>query len=399
MLAPTVFNDVDGSYRGGDMEVHKDDFTNYSTFSLWDTYRTAHPLLTLTNPQRVEDMISSLLAFNDQSGALPVWNMWGNETDMMIGYHAVPVIVEAYLKGVKMDAKRALNACVATARRGSYRGIGHFVRKGYVPAQESESVSKTLEYAYDDWCISVMARQMGEDEIAEEFFKRSQNYKNIFKNGFFQPKDSNGNFLENFDPKLYTEHITESNGWQYRFAVQQDVGAMVELMGGSDAFEAALDSMFTLNSEPTDSLPIFSTGMIGQYVQGNEPSHHIAYLYNFIDKPEKSAKLVSTIINSQYSNTIGGLCGNEDCGQMSAWYVMSALGFYPVDPVSLEYALGLPLFERASIKLDGEKVFRVIKRGDGEQPIEYFLNGERLETPFIKWSDIVGGGELVFVVD
>lgn len=397
MVAPTIFNDVDGSYRGGDMEVHKADFTNYSTFSLWDTYRTAHPLLTLTNPQRISDIVSSLIVFYDQHGALPVWNMWGNETDMMIGYHSVPVIVEAYLKGVEMDAPRALAACVASASQMNYRGIGDFVSKGYVPSQEIESVSKTLEYAYDDWCISVMARKMGETDIADEFYKRSQNYRNIFLHGFFQPKNSKGEFLGDFDPTLYTEHITESNGWQYRFAVQQDVEAMVELMGGETAFEAALDSMFSLAPLSTDSLPIFSTGMIGQYAHGNEPSHHIAYLYNYIGKPEKAAILADSIMRSQYSNTPDGICGNEDCGQMSAWYIMSAMGFYPVDPVALEYALGVPLFARATISLGEGRSFTIIKEGTTNIVKEYILNGKKLDSAFIKWSDIMAGGELLFV--
>lgn len=396
MLAPTILNDVDGSYLGADREIHKADFTNYSTFSLWDTYRAAHPLLTITNEQRIEDMVESLLSFYDQSGALPVWNMWSSETDMMIGYHSVPVIVEAYLKGVKMDSKRALAACVASAKQLNYRGIGDYILKGYVPLQENESVSKTLEYAYDDWCIAQMAKAMGDDAVYEEFIERSKNYRNIFKDGFFQPRDSSGAFLGNFDATQYTEHITESNGWHYRFAVQHDIAAMVELMGGSDAFEAALDSMFSFYPTDDDELPIFSTGMIGQYAQGNEPSHHIAYLYNYIGKPQKSAKLVDTIMRTLYSSEPDGLCGNEDCGQMSAWYLMSAMGFYSVDPVALEYALGVPLFDRATIKLDSGREFSVVRAFEGDYPSGYLLNGKRLERPFITWKDIIEGGELRF---
>lgn len=399
MLAPTIFNDVDGSYRGADSAIHKGDFTNYSTFSLWDTYRTAHPLLTITNPDRISDMVSSLLAFYDQHGALPVWNMWGNETDMMIGYHSVPVIVEAYLKGVPMDAQRALAACVATASQKNYRGIGAYMLKGYVPSDQIESVSKTIEYAYDDYCISVMAEKMGKSAIAKEFSDRSKAYINVFNGSFFAPRDSSGNFLPDFEPKAYTHHITESNGWQYRFAVQQDVEAMVRLMGGGTAFEAALDSMFSLYPLPTDSLPIFSTGMIGQYAHGNEPSHHVAYLYNYIGRPAKTIALVDRIMRTQYSNTPGGLCGNEDCGQMSAWYVMSALGFYPVDPVSLTYALGIPMFDRATIDLPDGKTFTVIKQGKGTTPHKYILNDKELAEPFIKWSDIISGGQLTFVLN
>ncbi|MFI3298470.1 MAG: GH92 family glycosyl hydrolase [Rikenellaceae bacterium] len=396
MLAPTIYNDVDGAYRGGDLEIHKGDFTNYSTFSLWDTYRTAHPLLTITNPHRIEGIVESLLSFYDESGALPVWNMWSTETDMMIGYHSVPVIVEAYLKGVKMDAQRALAACVATASQTGYRGIGDYMAIGYVPADEGESVSKTIEYAYDDHCIALMAEAMGEDAIAEEFYARANNFKNIFKDGFFQPRGKDGEFLENFDAKEYTHHITESNGWQYRFGAQHDIPAMIALMGGEEFFEMALDSMFTYYPTPSDSLPIFSTGMIGQYAHGNEPSHHIAYLYNYIGKPQKSAHYADTIMRTQYSNTPAGLCGNEDCGQMSAWYVMSALGFYSVDPASLEYALGSPLFPKATIKLPNNKQFIVERNGNGRLPKSYTLNGEELERPFITWSDIISGGTLIF---
>lgn len=400
MIAPTIFSDVDGSYRGADGAIHQGDFTNYSTFSLWDTYRTAHPLLTITNPARVKDMVSSMLAFYDEHGALPVWNLWGNETDMMIGYHSVPVIVEAYLKGVPMDAQRALAACVATASQEHYRGLGTFAKLGYVPADDQiESVSKTIEYAYDDHCIAVMAAKMGKTEIADRFARRSKGYVSLFnkESRFFEPKSqTTGTWLGGFDPKAYTEHFTESNAWQYRFAVQQDVGSMIDLMGGPERFEAALDSMFAESALPTDSLPIFSTGMIGQYVQGNEPSHHVAYLYNYVGRPEKTAAMVLRILRGEYKNNPGGLCGNEDCGQMSAWYVMSAMGFYPVDPVSLEYALGVPLFDKTTIRLDGEKTFVISRVGKGDLPRRYILNGEALTAPFITWAQITAGGELNF---
>lgn len=398
MVAPTLFCDVDGAYLGPDGKIHTPmGFKNYSTFSLWDTYRTAHPLLTITNPKAVKDMVASLIAFYDESGALPVWNMWASETDMMIGYHSVPVIVEAYLKGVPMNAERALAACVATADRMEYRGIDQYVKKGYVPSDTNmESVSKTLEYAYDDHCISVMAAKMGRTDIEQRFAARSKAYLNIFKDGFFRPRAADGTFLEPFDAKAYTHHITESNGWQYRFGVQQDVAAMVELLGGKSSFEAALDSMFSLTPLPSDSLPIFSTGMIGQYAHGNEPSHHIAYLYNYIGKAEKASALVTQILKSQYANTPAGLCGNEDCGQMSAWYIMSSLGFYPVDPVSLEYALTTPLFNKATINLEDGKTFVIVKKDKLDVATKYILNGEELKTPFISWADIIAGGTLEF---
>ncbi|MEG2478812.1 MAG: GH92 family glycosyl hydrolase [Mucinivorans sp.] len=398
MLAPTIFSDVTGNYFGADKRVHKADFTTYHTFSLWDTYRAEHPLLTILESERVADMVRSFLAFFDEHGALPVWNMWGNETDMMIGYHSIAVIAEAYLKGVPMDAERALSASVASMSQPSYRGLGDYASLGYVPADKNiESVSKTLEYAYDDWCIYLMAQKMGKKEIAQEFLKRSLNYKNIFKDGFFQPRNADGVFEPAFNPKAYTHHITESNGWQYRFAVQQDVASLVSLMGGNLAFESALDSMFTVESLPQDSLPIFSTGMIGQYAHGNEPSHHVAYLYNSVGRHDKTVSYVNQIMRTQYSALPDGLCGNEDCGQMSAWLVFSAMGFYPVDPASLRYELGVPLFEK--ITLNGN--FTILARGlsaEHYQVERIELNGHELRQRFITWDDISRGGTLEFII-
>lgn len=406
MIAPTIFSDVDGSYLGPDKQVHKtENWTNYSTFSLWDTYRTAHPLFTFTQRERVGDMVRSMVAFYEQHGALPVWNMWANETDMMIGYHAVPIIAEAYLKGIGgFDPEKALAACVASADQDSYRGIGKYKKIGYVPLDDNiESVSKTLEYAYDDYCIAMMARKMGKNDIYDRFIKRSKSYVNIFNpsSGFFEPKYANGKWLGGFDPKLYTEHITESNGWQYRFAVQQDIESLITLLGGKVNFEKALDDMFTLNPTSADSLPIFSTGMIGQYAHGNEPSHHVAYLYNWTEAPQKAQQYVSEIMRTQYSNTPDGLCGNEDCGQMSAWYVMSAMGFYPVDPVSLSYALGTPLFERIVLNLPDGKIFEIEAKGVSAKNYyieSWKLNGETLSAPFITWDQINAGGKLEFIV-
>ena len=404
MLAPTLFDDVDGRYFGPDGQVHRatDSTRNYSTFSLWDTYRAAHPLYTFIHPARVRDMAVSMLNFHDQHGMLPVWPLWGNETDMMIGYHAVPVLAEAALKGVLPDtlARRALAACVATANRDDYRAIGLYKQFGYVPADlEGESLSKTLEYAYDDYCIAQLARHLGEDEIYNEFIVRSKNYMNLFQpaSGFMQPRLANGEWVPAFDPKAYTRHITESNGWQYLWAVPQDVEGLIRLMRGPAQFEKRLDEMFTLYPSEKDTLPIFSTGMIGQYAHGNEPSHHVAYLYNYIGKPEKTQQYVSQIMRTQYSDRPDGLCGNEDCGQMSAWYVFSAMGFYPVDPVSLNYAIGTPLFEESVIHLPNGKTFTV--RAPGVSAERYRiaqmkLNGQALGTPFLTWDDIVRGGVL-----
>ncbi|MCM1401670.1 MAG: GH92 family glycosyl hydrolase [Bacteroides sp.] len=369
MNAPTIFSDVDGKYRGPDGKIHQaDGWTNYSSFSLWDTFRAAHPLLTYTEPERTNDMIKSFLAFYDQNGRLPVWNFQGVETDMMLGYHAVPVIVDAYMKGIgDFDAEKALAACVATANMDEYRGIGLFKKLGYVPYDvtdsynsENWSLSRTLEYAYDDYCIALMAEKMGKKDIADEFYARSKNYRNTYNPayGFMVPRDSNGNWQPNFSPDEYTPHISESNGWQYLWSVQHDIPGLIELMG-RDRFEQKLDSMFTYMPADKASLPIFSTGMIGQYAHGNEPSHHVIYLFNKIGQPWKAAEYAAKVMHELYFNAPAGLCGNEDMGQMSAWYVMSAMGFYPVNPVSGQYEIGTPLFKETKMHLANGKTFTV----------------------------------------
>ncbi len=411
MLAPTVYGDVDGKYYGPDGKTHQaDGWTNYSTFSLWDTYRAEHPLLTILQPERTSDMVNSLLAFGEQNGRLPVWNMYASETDMMIGYHAVPVIVDAYLKGIKgFDAQKALQACVATANIDTYRGIGFYKKHGYVPYDlkdpmnnENWSLSKTLEYAYDDYCIARMAERLGRKDIAETFFKRAQNYRNVFnpKTGFMQPKDSQGRWQPNFKADAYTPHICESNAWQYLWSVQHDVDGLMKLMGGKRRFEQKLDSMFSFHPAENDSLPIFSTGMIGQYAHGNEPSHHVAYLYNKVGKPAKGRELITRIMDNFYKNTPDGLCGNEDCGQMSAWYVFSALGFYPADPVSGCYELGIPRFPYAELRVPGGKTF-IVKRfvSDPKEPSKVksvLLNGKPYTKTYITHSQLLAGGVLEF---
>ena len=293
MLAPTIYSDVDGSYFGPDGQVHQaEGWTNYSTFSLWDTYRASHPLFTYLQPERVSDMIQCFLHFYEQNGALPLWNLYGWETDMMIGYHAVPVIVDAYLKGIgDFDPVKALEACVTTANRDDYRSIGFYKEKGYVASDhENWSMSKTMEYAYDDYCIARMAEAMGEKEIADEFYRRSQNYRNVFnpETSFMQPRDSKGNFIPNYDPEAYIEDICESNGWQYYWSVAHDIDGLIELTGGETRFAERLDSMFTNETADKSKLPIFSTGMIGQYAHGNEPGHHVIYLYNRVKQPWKT---------------------------------------------------------------------------------------------------------------
>lgn len=410
MLAPTIYSDVDGAYYGPDKQVHQaDGWTNYSTFSLWDTYRAAHPLYTYIEPQRVNDMVKSFLAFSEQNGRLPVWNFYGSETDMMIGYHAVPVIVDAYLKGIgDFDPKKALAACVAAANIDEYRGIGLYKKYGYVPYDVTDhynsanwSLSKTLEYAYDDYCIARMAEKLGEKQIADEFYKRSLNYKNVYNSQttFMQPRNNKGSFIENFSPDDYTPHICESNGWQYFWSVQQDVDGLINLVGGKERFTQKLDSMFTYNPSADEDLPIFSTGMIGQYAHGNEPSHHVIYLFNAIGQPWKTQKYAAEVMHELYKNTPAGLCGNEDCGQMSAWYVFSAMGFYPVDPISGKYEIGTPMYPEMKMHLANGKTFTILAPAVSKENIyiqSVKLDGKPYDKSYITHEQIMNGSIFEF---
>ena len=406
MLAPTLYSDVDGAYLGPDRQEHRTEgWDNYGTFSLWDTYRAAHPLYTLVAPERVDDMVNSFIAFYEQNGRLPVWNMWASETDMMIGYHAVAVIADAYLKGIGgFDAEKALEACVATANLDDYRGIGAYKKLGYVPYDLKDphnaddwSLSKTLEYAYDDHCIARMAEKMGRTDIAGEFYRRAQNYRNVYnpETGFMQPRDSRRHFVEPFSPDDYTPHICESNGWQYFWSVQHDVEGLIELAGGKERFAQKLDSMFTYHPGEDDELPIFSTGMIGQYAHGNEPSHHVIYLFNAVGQPWKTQQYAARVMHELYLNTPAGLCGNEDCGQMSAWYVFSAMGFYPVDPVSGRYELGTPLYPEVKLHLADGKTFTVRANGVSRENCyvkSVKLNGVPYDKTYITHEQILSGG-------
>ena len=410
MIAPTLFCDVGGLYRGADKQNHTADrWQNYSTFSLWDTYRTAHPLFTLTAPELVDDMVNSFLAHYEQHGRLPVWNMWGSETDMMIGYHSVPVIADAYLKGFRgFDAEKALAACVATANCDEYRGIGFYKENGYVPYDITDpynadnwAMSRTLEYAFDDYCIARMAEAMGKDSIADVFYRRAENWRNQYNPAttFMQPRDSKGNFQPLFNPDEYTPHICESNAWHYMWSVQHDIDGLIELVG-KKRFEQKLDSMFTYSPGENDELPIFSTGMIGQYAHGNEPSHHVAYLFNRTGQPQKTQQYVTQIMKELYRNTPDGICGNEDCGQMSAWYVMSAMGFYPINPCGGEYELGVPLFPEATLHLADGKTFTIVchfeRSEKSQKTIKPRLNGKRIKGTAITHKDIMQGGVLEF---
>ena len=405
MLAPTIYGDVDGAYRGPDKANHKaEGWTNYGTFSLWDTFRASHPLMTYLQPARAHDFVKSLVEFGEQNGRLPVWNFQGSETDMMIGYHAVPVIVDAYMKGLIDNdyAEKALDACIATANLDSYRQIGDYKRLGYVPSpghiegEENWSLSKTLEYAFDDYCIALMAEKMGRKDVADEFYRRSGNYVNVYNpaTSFMQPRDSKGDFLDGFNPDDYTEDICESNGWQYFWSVQHDIDGLIDLVGGKDRFKEKLDSMMTYNPSPNDSLPIFSTGMIGQYAHGNEPSHHVVYLYNNVGRPDLTQKYASEIMEQLYNTTPAGLCGNEDCGQMSAWFVFSAMGFYPVNPVNGIYELGTPLFKKMQLHLDNGKIFTVNAPDVSKENIyirSVKIDGKPYDKTFITHEQIMSG--------
>lgn len=409
MLAPTIYSDVDGSYMGADRKIHKaEGWTNYSTFSLWDTFRASHPLFTYTQPERANEMIKGFLEFYKQSGALPLWNLYGWETNMMIGYHAVPVIVDAYLKGVgDFDPELALEACVASANRDDYHGIGEYKSMGYVPAYsdpklwKSWSMSKTLEYAYDDYCIARMAEKMGKADIAQEFYKRSENYRNVFNpaSSFMQPRDEKGNFAKDFKAETYTEDICESNGWQYFWSVQHNIDDLIRLVGGEERFAQRLDSMFTYTPATDEELPIFSTGMIGQYAHGNEPSHHVIYLYNKVKQPWKTQQYAAKVMHELYTNEPGGLCGNEDCGQMSAWFVFSAMGFYPVDPISGQYEIGTPMFPRVELKLANGKTFTISAPAVSRENIyiqSVKVNGEPYKKSYLTHDLIMSGATVEF---
>lgn len=406
MLAPTIYSDVDGSYFGPDGQVHQaEGWTNYSTFSLWDTYRASHPLFTYLQPERVSDMIQCFLHFYEQNGALPLWNLYGWETDMMIGYHAVPVIVDAYLKGIgDFDPVKVLEACVTTANRDDYRSIGFYKEKGYVASDhENWSMSKTMEYAYDDYCIARMAEAMGEKEIADEFYRRSQNYRNVFnpETSFMQPRDSKGNFIPNYDPEAYIEDICESNGWQYYWSVAHDIDGLIELTGGEARFAERLDSMFTYETTDKSKLPIFSTGMIGQYAHGNEPGHHVIYLYNRVKQPWKTQQYAAQVMHTLYKNTPDGICGNEDCGQMSSWYVFSAMGFYPVDPISGQYEIGSPIFPEVKMYLANGKTFVVRAENVSDENIyiqSVTVNGQPYNKSYITHEMIMQGDTIHFVM-
>ena len=419
MLAPNLYNDADGTYRGTDQKIHTGDgFQNYCTFSLWDTFRAEHPLLTLVQPERVNDFVQSLLTFDKQSQnhLLPLWPLASCETDCMIGYHAVPVIYDAYEKGFRgFDVNFAYEAMRATAMSDRNRQ-GEYKKLGYVPyvKGQTEATSRTLEFSYDDWCIAQMAKSLGKTDDVDLFTKRSENFKNVFdaKTQFFRSKQADGTYLEPFDPKEVSTgdvpasgYYTEANAWQYMFAVFHDVPGMMDLYGGKSAFITRLDQLFTEDSD-MPHWRVDVTGIIGQYAHGNEPCHHIAYLYALAGAQYKTAERVRQIQLELYDNTPEGICGNDDCGQISAWYVWSAIGLYPLNPSSGVYIIGSPLVEKATIKLDPRYYkggsFTIIAHNVSKQYCyiqSAKLNGKPLNRPWLTHDEITQGGRLELEMD
>jgi predicted alpha-1,2-mannosidase len=415
-LAPNLYEDTDGEYRGFDQNIyHADGFTEYTVFSLWDTFRAEHPLMTLIQSKRDADMINTLLAHYDQSvdHLLPMWELQGNETWCMIGYHAVPVIVDGYFKGVKgFDAQRAYAAIKTTAMNPDYDSVATYAKLGWVPCdKEDESLSKTLEYAYDDWCVAQMAKALGKTDDYNYFLKRSANYTNIYDPsiGWMRPKDSQGNWRTPFDPHAFggggdLNDVTEATSSQYSWFVPQDVPGMINLMGGNEKFVEKLDSVFNagwskvfMEGLSTNDL----RGCIGEYWHGNEPGHHMIYLYTYAGQPWKTAERLHQIVATQYGNRADSLCGNDDCGQMSSWYLFTCLGFYPVCPGSGYYVIGAPQIPRAVMKLSNGRKLTMIAENISDKNIyvqSVRLNGENWDSPFLPARTVSKGGTLVFTM-
>jgi len=410
MLSPVIFEDVDGQYRGLDQNIHPSEgFVNYSIFSLWDTYRALHPLFNLIQPQRNNDMIHSLVAHHDQSvhKMLPVWSHYANENWCMVAYHSVSVIADAVIKGnTDIEIDHALEACVNSAQLSYYDGIESYMNIGYVAEDLSgSSVSKTLEYAYDDWCIAQIAKKANNKEIEEVFTKRSAYYLNVFDSvsNYMRPKLKNGEWRKEFDPlDTHGQGFIEGNAWNYGLYVPHNVDGMIAMMGGKAAFSQHLDRIFNTPIEERfieKNEDITRDGIIGNYVHGNEPGHHIPYLYNWCNQPWKTQGRVRMIMDEMYSNDVDGLCGNDDAGQMSAWYVFSSLGFYPVLPGSEFYALGSPLVKSALISLEDGKQIQILCHQQSAKHIyvkKVLWNGQQIEGYDLNHSDLVQGGNLEF---
>jgi predicted alpha-1,2-mannosidase len=407
-VVPNINIDVDGQYRGRDNQIHKaEGFTYYSVFSLWDTYRAAHPLYTIIDQKRTIDYIKTFLVQYQQGGRLPVWELSSCETDCMIGYHSVPVIVDAYMKGInQFDTTLALQAMMKSAN-WNHLGLPALISNGMITVEdEHESVSKNLEYAYDDYCIAMYAKSIGNNEAYTKFIKRAQYYKNIldYKTGFVCPR-KNGGWISPFDPREVNNHFTEANSWQYSFYFPQDINGYISMMGGKKKLETKLDALFNENSKTTGRDQSDITGLIGQYAHGNEPSHHIIYLYDYTGNPAKAQFYANKVMNEFYKNSPDGLIGNEDCGQMSAWYVMSALGFYPVTPGNNKYMMGSPQFSLAEIHLENGKSFIVNAVNKNEK--NFYIQNALISTsrslrptewkyPYLNHEDIANGGLVTF---
>jgi predicted alpha-1,2-mannosidase len=402
LLAPNTFSDSDGSYIGLDSEIHSvKNRDMYTVFSLWDTFRAEHPLFTIIDSERALNMIEALISKYEEYGLLPVWELAANETGTMIGYHSIPVIADAYFKGIRnFDVEKAFEAMKKSAMQ-NHLGLDSYKEMGYISSDlEHESVSKTLEYAYDDWCIAMMAKDLGKEDDFNYFIERAKFYTNLFdaSTSLMRPK-KNSKWFEPFDPYSVSGDYTEANAWQYSFFVPHDVNGLIDLMGGDDKFISKLDELFTTDPKLTGRFQSDITGMVGQYAQGNEPSHHMAYLYNYAGSPGKTQEIVNKIITTLYTDKSDGLPGNEDCGQMSAWYIFSAIGFYPVCPGDDKYIIGAPLFENVTISTSRNNRFTVTANNLSDE--NYYiqsamLNGKDYRYSYIKHSDIINGGELVF---
>jgi predicted alpha-1,2-mannosidase len=410
-VAPVTFSDKNGQFRmENDSIVTAKNYTAYSTLSLWDTFRAEHPLLTLIAPDRVSDMVNSMLAYYETKKTLPVWTLYGNETNTMTGYHSIPVIVEAYKKGIRgFDAEKAFEAMKNTMMKND-RGLIYYKKYGFIPySLIDESVTITLEYAYDDWCVAQMAKELGKEADYHYFLNRSKAYQYLFDNesGFMRGKSVDGKSWNTpFDPK-HSNHreqtdYTEGNAWQHSWFVPHAVDNLINIHGGNDQFAGRLEKLFTESSEITgDNVSADITGLIGQYAHGNEPSHHIAYMFNHANQPWRTQYWARHIMDTQYNTTPNGLSGNEDCGQMSAWYVLSSIGLYPMNPASGEYEIGSPIFEKATINLTGNKTF-VIEAEYVSNNNFYIqsatLNGKAFNKTSLSHQDILKGGTLHFVM-
>ena len=402
MITPALYNDHDSSYRGTDNKVYDHaKFNNYTIFSLWDTYRTLNPLMTLIQPERVNDIVNTMLAIYQQQGKLPIWHLQGRETDCMVGYSAVPVIAEAYLEGYRgFDANLALEAMKASSTRDDY-GMKYLKQEEYIPAdKEGESVSKALEYAVDDWCIARMAAAMNKTADEAYYAKRSEYFTRYFDGTtkFMRPVLADGSWRTPFNP-FTPKDYTEGNAWQYTWLVPQDVQKLIALMGGDKPFVKKLDSLFTVTGSLGADAPPDISGLVGMYAQGNEPNHHIPYLYDFAGYPWKTAQKITRITREMYTAKPDGLCGNDDCGQMSAWYVMTALGFYPVNPANGVFVFGTPLLKSAILKVGRNTTFKMRTVNPGPRNIyiqRVTLNGAPYSKSWIDFRQIKAGATLCF---